>query len=214
MRKLLLTMILLTLSISVSTSSFAKEGWLCSAEFVSSDGYIATASHCVGNTMEVYYKKDGAVKSADAKLVAIDKEHDVALLKIDEHQMPYFTFDYNYQIGDKITVWGWPNVNVYGMSLKHYSGRITSLDEKSIYIYSFIAHGMSGGALVDMDGRQIGVTVAGLFSGMDEGSTEQGVITRIEYLQLLMIQQGVITLPTIGNDNTPNKMVFLTGTNE
>ncbi len=214
MKKLFITLILVTLSMSFSVSSYAKDGWLCSAEFVSSDGYIATASHCVGTTMEVYYKKDGAVKSEPAKLVAIDKTHDVALLKIEEHQMPYFTFDYNYQIGDKITVWGWPNVNVYGMSLKHYTGRITSLDENSIYIYSFIAHGMSGGALVDLDGRQIGVTVAGLFNGVDEGSTAQGVITRIEYLQLLMIQQGVITLPTIGNDNTPNKMIFLTGTNE
>lgn len=210
MKKLFITLILLT----ISMSSYAKDGWLCSAEFVSSDGYIATASHCVGNTMEVYYKKDGAVKSEPAKLIAIDKTHDVALLKIEEKQMPYFTFDYNYQIGDKITVWGWPNVNVYGMALKHYTGRITSLDENSIYIYSFIAHGMSGGALVDLDGRQIGVTVAGLFSGVDEGSTAQGVITRIEYLQLLMIQQGVVTLPTIGSDNTPNKMVFLTGTNE
>jgi S1-C subfamily serine protease len=183
---------------------------MCSAFFVSPDGYIATANHCITTTgdMEAFYAIDGKMVHVHAKVVAADKPHDVAIIKIDVKDHSYFNINTDPQIGQHTVIWGWPNVYVYGYKLKHYDGKITDIDDNSIYIYSFIAHGMSGGALVNDAGEVLGITSAGEFTLFDKGWTTNGIIAKIQYLQLLMIANNIHPLPSV-DFGTPTKMVFL-----
>ncbi len=202
-KKLVLVLLLLCPITSMGAGAY------CSAFFISEDGYIGTAGHCTnGSPIIATYTKDGLTVQQIARLVAVDKIHDVAILKIKEHNMPYYSFNTFAIVGDKGTLWGWPDVYTFGYSLKHFSSTIVSIDDNYIYVYSFIAPGMSGGVLLDNEGKAEGVTVMGDF---DEGSREQtseGIISRIKFLQDLMIGNGIVSIP---NWDAPSqeKMIFL-----
>lgn len=184
---------------------------MCSAFFVSPDGYIGTADHCShGKTITVMYLKNGVWTRQTARVVQRDYDNDSALLKIDEKDMPYFSFDNDARVGDPISAWGWPNVEVYGTNLKHYPGIIYDLDDNELDIYTFIAHGMSGGVVLDNDGKVEGIIVRGMSYIYDKGYSNNGIATRIKFLNVMMLNHGVITLPTEDRD-VNLKMVFLVG---
>ncbi len=138
-----------------------------SGAFVSSDGYVLTAAHFITSPG----MKLGVLSSASgrktAELVAVDKGHDLALLKIEaERKLPYLSVcKQDLQAGQTVFVVGSP-LNRHGLLLQ---GTIASrqadyeyLTDQATYlriwyITTMAPRGLSGGNWVNADGEIVGV---------------------------------------------------------
>lgn len=145
-----------------------------SGVIVSPDGYILTNNHVVmdeqgGDADQILVKLSNG-KELEAKLVGRDPKTDIAVLKVDETNLPAAQLADSDQIavGDIVFAIG----NPLGVGLTVTSG-IISATGRSIGIYereggyenfiqtdAAINRGNSGGALVDIEGRLIGVNSA------------------------------------------------------
>ena len=152
-----------------------------SGVIVSEDGYIATNNHVIEDAMEVKVVL-GDNRTYEAQVVGTDPTTDLALLKIDEIDLPTLSFGNSevLDIGEWVLAVGNPfefrsTVTAGIVSAK---GRnINILREKNgLQIESFIQTdaavnpGNSGGALVNLRGELIGINTAiatqtGTFSG-------------------------------------------------
>jgi serine protease Do len=149
---------------------------LGSGVIVTKDGYILTNNHVVDDADKVKVTlQDG--REFTAKVIGKDKESDVAVVKIDAHDLPAITLADSSQIevGDVVLAVG----NPFGltqsvtMGIVSATGRAAMEDLKYqdfIQTDAAINPGNSGGALVDTDGRLIGINTA-IFSrsGGSEG---------------------------------------------
>jgi S1-C subfamily serine protease len=141
---------------------------------VRSDGYIVTNHHVVADASSVSVTlSNGDVHTAT--VVAQDEEHDLAVLKIDADGLPALTLgDSNdVQIGETVVAIGFALDLSGGPTVT--SGILSSLDrsidvQDSTRVRSYrdllqtdaaLNHGNSGGPLLTLDGRVIGVDVAG-----------------------------------------------------
>jgi serine protease Do len=135
---------------------------LGSGIIVSADGYILTNNHVVKNAREIQVAlNDG--RTFTAKIVGTDSQTDVALLKVRADNLPALTLadSDKSNIGDVVLAIGNPfgigqTVTAGIISAKH---RVTSgdTDEDFIQTDAAINPGNSGGALVDTEGRLIGI---------------------------------------------------------
>jgi S1-C subfamily serine protease len=141
---------------------------------VRSDGYILTNHHVVANASSVSVTLPNG-DAHPATIVAQDEEHDLAVLKIDADGLPALTLgDSNdVQIGETVVAIGFALDLSGGPTVT--SGIVSSLD-RSVNVQdttgprsyrdllqtdAALNHGNSGGPLVTLDGRVIGVNVAG-----------------------------------------------------
>ncbi len=140
-----------------------------SGVIISSDGYIVTNNHVIeeGNKLEV--SLDGQ-RSLEAKVIGTDPSTDLALIKVDERNMPYLNFGDSdgALIGEWVLAVGNPfnltsTVTAGIISAK---GRNINILDDQYSIESFIQTdaavnpGNSGGALVDTKGDLIGINTA------------------------------------------------------
>jgi serine protease Do len=141
---------------------------------VRSDGYILTNHHVVANASSVSVTlPNGDVHPAT--VVAQDQEHDLAVLKIDADGLPALTLGHSndVQIGESVVAIGFALDLSGGPTVT--SGIVSSLN-RSVDVQDMtgprsyrdllqtdaaLNHGNSGGPLVTLDGRVIGVNVAG-----------------------------------------------------
>lgn len=141
---------------------------------VSPDGYIVTNAHVVSDKQADYtvFLNDGT--SHDAKVIAADTILDIALLKIDEKNLPYLEFGDSdkIKVGQEVVAIG----NALGefrntVSVGVVSGLARSVSASTgvgrpeilsdvIQTDAAINLGNSGGPLLDLSGRVIGVNVA------------------------------------------------------
>ncbi|HZF02253.1 MAG TPA: DegQ family serine endoprotease [Methylomirabilota bacterium] len=158
-----------------------KEQSLGSGVIVSADGYILTANHVVYGADEIKVALgDNADKKFTAKVIGTDPQTDVAILKIDATGLPAVTLGDSDQleIGDVVLAVG----NPFGVGQTVTKGIISALGrhgygingihgfENFIQTDAAINPGNSGGALVDADGRLIGInTWIATSSGGSEG---------------------------------------------
>jgi serine protease Do len=144
-----------------SPGSLLQHG-LGSGVIVSPDGYILTNYHVVQNAKEIQVSlNDG--RTFTGKVVGTDPQTDIALIKVNADNLPALTFaDSNkVDIGDVVLAVG----NPFGIGQTVTRGivsaknRVTSsdMDEDFIQTDAAINPGNSGGALVDIDGRLIGI---------------------------------------------------------
>ena len=148
---------------------------LGSGVIVSAEGYILTNNHVVKDASEIRVAMaDG--REFPAKLVGADPKTDVALLKIKADKLPAVTFADSTEtaIGDVVLAIG----NPFGIGQTVTQGivsakdRVTSgeMDEDYIQTDAAINPGNSGGALVDVEGRLVGINTAILSrSGGNQG---------------------------------------------
>jgi len=146
-----------------------------SGVIVSKDGYILTNNHVVENADEVKVALlDG--RELTAKVVGKDPKSDVAVLKVQATDLPAveITNSDNLEVGDIVLAIG----NPFGigqtvtLGIVSATGRATfGLDyEDFIQTDAAINPGNSGGALVDAQGRLVGVNTAILSrSGGNQG---------------------------------------------
>jgi serine protease Do len=152
-----------------------KQRGLGSGVVISKDGYILTNNHVVENADEIKVAfSDG--REFVGKVVGKDPKTDVAVLKIDAKDLPVVQFadSDNIEVGDLVLAVG----NPFGVGQTVTMGMVSAtgrgnmgLDyEDFIQTDAAINPGNSGGALVDAEGRLVGINTAILSrSGGNQG---------------------------------------------
>jgi len=137
---------------------------------VSSDGYILTNNHLVGEAEDVKVKlRDG--QDFKAKIIGTDPDTDVAVIKIDANDLHYLAL----ADSDKLEVGEWVIAigNPFGLSHTVTQGIVSAkgrsglrfpghIPEYQDYIQTDAAinRGNSGGPLLNLDGKVIGINTA------------------------------------------------------
>lgn len=127
---------------------------------VSSDGYLITNEHVVGNESIVRVKFEQGF-TLDAQVVKVNKDFDLALVKVMATDLPALTIgdDTALMLGEELFAIGTPLDATLGQSVSRgvLSGR-RELDGRN-YIQTDVSinPGNSGGPFIDEDGRVVGV---------------------------------------------------------
>jgi serine protease Do len=140
---------------------------LGSGVIVSPDGYILTANHVVSGAEEILVGLGTELRKYKAKKVGTDPGTDVALLKIDEKNLPAITFadSDKARAGDIVLAVG----NPFGLRQTVTMGIISAIGRGGVGIVDYenfiqtdaaINMGNSGGALVDTKGQLLGINTA------------------------------------------------------
>jgi len=142
-----------------------RQNGLGSGVIVSEDGYILTNNHVVENADEIKIALNDE-REFTAKIVGRDDKSDVAVLKIDAKDLPYLHLANSdtLEVGDMVLAIG----NPFGvgqtvtMGIVSATGRgAMGLDyEDFIQTDAAINPGNSGGALIDAEGRLVGINTA------------------------------------------------------
>lgn len=133
--------------------------------FVSADGYLVTNHHVIEEGKK-FFVKQGQV-TREAKLVVVDAENDLAILKVASEATPFPFLAVQGKLdptpgSDAFTI-GFPDPEDLGLTPKTTKGSITALagfqDDPRHYQTSVqIQPGNSGGPLIDESGHVVGVT--------------------------------------------------------
>ena len=142
------------------------EHGLGSGVIVTRDGYILTNNHVVDGANELKVTlQDG--REFKAKVIGRDPKSDIAVIKIPADNLPIVTMadSDKVQVGDVVLAVG----NPFGVGQTVTSGIVSATDRGNMGIEDYenfiqtdaaINPGNSGGALVDINGRLIGINTA------------------------------------------------------
>ena len=137
-----------------------------SAVIIDPEGYLVTNYHVVAEAAEVRVQlSDG--RFADADLIGVDPETDLALLKVDVAPLPAIAFGSSagLRIGDVVLAIG----NPYGLTASVTQGIVSATGRGQLKLVTFenfiqtdaaINAGNSGGALVNARGELVGINTA------------------------------------------------------
>jgi serine protease DegQ len=186
---------------------------LGSGVIVSADGYLLTNNHVIegADAIEVQLV-DG--RQARARLVGTDPETDLALLQVQLDQLPAITLGdmRGLQVGDVVLAIG----NPFNVGQTVTSGIVSALGRNRLGLSTFenfiqtdaaINPGNSGGALVDAEGRLVGINTA-IYS-RSGGSMGIGFAIPVDSARMVMdalLRDGQVTRGWIGvepRDLTP-----------
>jgi len=130
---------------------------------VTKDGYILTSAHVVDSQPFVIVRSSDQKVQNRAKIIAIDRKLDLALLKIDAEtiEMPIGNWD-SVIGGQEVISLGFPNPTIQGESLKITSGivssRLGTASNEGIFPFNAaVQSGNSGGPVLSLAGSVIGV---------------------------------------------------------
>ncbi|SMF35822.1 serine protease Do [Alteromonadaceae bacterium Bs31] len=133
--------------------------------FISSDGYLLTNNHVIENADQIMVR---LVDRREYKAIVIgtDQRSDLALLKVDEEDLPYLELEQteNLAIGEWVVAIGSP----FGLDFSASAGIVSAIGrsiptEKNENYVPFIQTdvainpGNSGGPLFNLDGKVVGV---------------------------------------------------------
>mgnify|MGYP000737151251 CR=1 FL=1 len=140
-----------------------------SGVILSSDGYIVTNNHVVEDAQKIKVILNDK-REFDARLVGTDPSTDLALLKIDQEDLPYLTYgnSENLQLGEWVLAVGNPFTIGTTVTAGIISARARNIginqDTYSIESYiqtdAAVNPGNSGGALVNQQGNLVGINAA------------------------------------------------------
>jgi serine protease Do len=144
-----------------------KEQSLGSGVIVSADGYILTNNHVVDGADEINVTLANDKKDYLAKVVGRDPKTDIAVLKIETKNLPVIHLGNSdkVQVGDVVLAIGSP----FGLSQTVTMGIVSGVGRGNMGIEDYedfiqtdaaINPGNSGGALVDAQGRLLGINTA------------------------------------------------------
>jgi serine protease Do len=185
---------------------------LGSGIIISPDGYILTANHVVDGMDEIKVAIPDSKKEYAAKVVGADPPTDVAVLKIDATGLPAITLGDSDQleVGDVVLAIGNPfevgqSVTMGIVSALGRNGRDIGMPSASYSIQDFIQTdaainpGNSGGALVDAEGRLIGINTQIKSSSMgNEGIGFAVPINLARSVMERLISGGTVTRGYLG----------------
>ncbi|MDX1401603.1 MAG: trypsin-like peptidase domain-containing protein [Kiloniellales bacterium] len=166
-------------------------------------GFLATAAHVVDQATEITVRLYNGQR-VPARFVALDKQSDIALLKIDV-DIPVFEFGGEPELGAKVCAIG----NQFGLDLSVTCGVVSATRrsgtgfnrvEDFIQTDAVVNPGSSGGALVDEDGQLVGMLSAIFTTASD---ADIGVNFAVSSALLLRVatdlkEQGAYMRPRTG----------------
>lgn len=179
-----------SVSIHTETKNGAGEG---TGFFVTPNGFIVTNNHVIEDgvdvTVGVNYvlaNNKTIVVDTKAKIIATDKEHDVAIIKIEreDEELPYFTLlapdAKDPELMSDVIMGGYPLGKSRFHQITLTTGKVQSInrdehiqssDMKRIYLDLSGTHGNSGSAVIDAKTAR----VIGIFSGasIDRGANAE-----------------------------------------
>lgn len=150
-----------------SRSRKHEETGLGSGVIVSENGYILTNNHVVEGADEIKVSLQGRKEEYVATVIGTDKDTDVAILKIEEKGLPAITMTSSdtLEVGDVVLAVG----NPFGVGQTVTMGIVSAVRRGGLGIAGYedfiqtdasINPGNSGGALVDAEGRLVGIPTA------------------------------------------------------
>ena len=132
---------------------------------ISADGYILTNNHVVENATKVHVTFAGE-REYEAEVIGTDPPTDVALIKIEAEGLPYLEVSDSdkLRVGDQVMAIG----NPFGVGQTVTKGIVSALGRNiGLMDYSDLIQtdasinpGNSGGALVNMEGKLVGMNAA------------------------------------------------------
>ncbi|MFZ6778081.1 ABC transporter substrate-binding protein [Undibacterium sp. Ji83W] len=134
---------------------------------ISKNGHLATNFHVINGMSEIIVF-DRDKKAYPAKVIASDRENDLAILSIDKTTIPLFLENtQRIRKGSEVSAMGFPNVDLQGYEAKFTNGTITAEsgsngDVRFFQISAPIQPGNSGGPLLDSRGSVIGIVTSKL----------------------------------------------------
>jgi len=148
-------------------SMMRKEQSLGSGVIVSPEGYILTANHVIEGADEIKVALASGGKEFTAKVIGSDPPTDVSVLKISAKDLPAITIadSDKLEVGDIVLAIG----NPFNVGQTVTMGIISALGRSSLELNQYenfiqtdaaINPGNSGGALVDAEGRLVGINSA------------------------------------------------------
>ncbi len=183
-----------------------KEQSLGSGVIVSPDGYILTANHVVADADEIKVAIPGNKTEYTAKVIGKDQPTDVAVLKIEADNLPSVTLADSDQleVGDVVLALG----NPFGVGQTVTKGIVSALGrsglgfngyENFIQTDAAINPGNSGGALVDVEGRLVGINTAIISrSGGNQGIGFAVPINMARNVLVRLVNGGKVTRGYLG----------------
>ena len=150
--------------------------WLGAGVFISEDGWIMTAEHVIRDQEVMIVTMRDGTKHMSINIIT-DPNSDIAILKINiddpNYAIPHVRMRETYPLqGESVFVIGHPLEMFYTISL----GVVSNVHRDTppygsdlIMTDAEITHGNSGGPLLDMRGRLVGIIVAGFsyFTGLE-----------------------------------------------
>ena len=130
---------------------------------ITKNGFLLTSAHILNEKDKIDVIIPGKNVLIPAKLIALDRTADIALLKISSDTIPLPIVDWaNVNSGLDIVALGYPNPQVLGESLKITSGIINSIDSNKLtpFLFQFSAQilpGNSGGPVLSVAGDVVGI---------------------------------------------------------
>jgi serine protease Do len=172
---------------------------------ISADGYILTNNHVVDKAEKVRVKmQDG--REYSATIVGADPPSDLAVIKIDESDLPFLRLGDSdrLEVGDWVLAVG----NPFGLSHTLTAGIVSAKGRSGIGLNDYenfiqtdaaINPGNSGGPLVDLDGEVVGINTA-IFS---RGGGSMGIgfaipVNMAKQIREQLIDHGEVTRGRLG----------------
>ena len=183
-----------------------KEQSLGAGVIVSPNGYILTANHVVEGADEVKVAIADNKAQYTARVIGTDPQTDVAVLKIEASGLPAITLADSEQleVGDVVLAIG----NPFGIGQTVTMGIVSALGrsglgfngyENFIQTDAAINQGNSGGALVDAEGRLVGINTAIISrTGGNQGIGFAVPITMARHVMERLISGGKVTRGYLG----------------
>jgi Do/DeqQ family serine protease len=179
-------------------------------------GYIVTNHHVVDSSDEIIVTLSDR-RRFNAQLVGSDTDTDVALLKIDADRLTQIETGNSdtLEVGDSVVAIG----NPFGLGQTVTSGIVSALRRSELGIEGYedfiqtdapINPGNSGGALVDVDGKLVGINTAIVSPGNAEGSVGIGFAVPMKMVQRVtaqLVEHGEVRRGRLGvgiQDVTPD----------
>ncbi len=178
---------------------------------ITGEGIIVTAAHVVedGSRVEVFLKD----KKLKAKVVKIDSQNDLALLKCEGvHITPLPILESGrVRVGQTVFTVGFPNIELQGLNPKMTKGDISStsgaLDTPTCWQISVpVQTGNSGGPLLDESGNVVGVVVSRLNFAKDAKGNQiptQNVNYAVKSAYLMPLVQELGVKPPSPRSKSP-----------
>lgn len=183
-----------------------REQSLGSGVIVSEDGYILTNNHVIEGADEIKVALADEKTILDAKVVGTDPKTDIAVIKVDGSKLPAITIGDSdkIEVGDIVLAIGNPfgvgQTVTWGIvSAKSRAGMGIVDYEDFIQTDASINPGNSGGALVDIEGRLIGINTAILSrSGGNQGIGFAVPINIARFVMERIIEDGKVRRGYLG----------------
>ncbi len=165
---------------------------LGSGVIIAPEGYLLTNHHVIEGATDIQVQlADG--REASARVVGSDAETDIAVLKIDLPDLPVMALGDTraLQVGDAVLAIG----NPFGVGQTVTAGIVSALDRQTressplqnfVQTDAAINPGNSGGALVDIEGRLVGINTA-IFS-RGGGSNGIGFAVPVDTARIVLEQ--------------------------